>query len=154
MGRSTIVMYRSGLLAAVLVMAVGGIVQAASPPAVVAGSYTYTTDGGGHRTVSIRAQGADPVRGTWSFQNRSGPITCMVVDGPDAWLAGPTSSGELAAFLYVHDGGTPGTAGDAAVTWISDPGQTLADMESWCRTSYTEVTRYSLTSGDLAIGFR
>jgi hypothetical protein len=35
--------------------------------------------------------------------------------------------------MWVHDGGNPGTAGDMAFTWGTDPAEeTLADMEALC----------------------
>src|SRR5262245_38651548 len=57
--------------------------------ALAAGSYTYTTHTGGHRSASIAAIGTSPLRGEWWWQKWHGPVTCLVVDGHDAWLAGP-----------------------------------------------------------------
>lgn len=85
-----------------------------------------------------------------------GPLTCVVVDGGDAWMAGPATiatdgSTGLAAFLFVHDSGLPGGEGDTAITWITDPGQTLATMEGWCRTRYVPAEPYPLDDGDIVV---
>jgi len=121
-------------------LALSSSVAVAAAPAVdrATGTYTYTSTSG-PKTVTIDARGTDPVKGSWTFQSRqtiSGTITCLVVDGDDAYMFGPPTSGDLAAFLWVHDGGTPGAAGDLAVTWIEDPPGVSRydrdDMEGWC----------------------
>lgn len=134
-------MRRAAALAIVLVMALASAVQAAGPAGTVAGHVTYYTGPDNIRMVTVTARDSDPVAGRWSWTNRSmrlsGPLTCLVVDGPDAWMAGPTSDGEGAAFLWVHDGGSPGSLGDTAFAWLTDPGQTLGDMEQLCLTKET-----------------
>ena len=69
-------------------------------------------------------------------------MSCLVVDGPDARVAGPLTRGTepsgVAGFLWVQDGGLPGGAGEMAITWMADLGvQTLADMEALCQAKAT-----------------
>jgi hypothetical protein len=129
--------------------------------ASVTGAYTYTAGDLGTRSITVEAFDTAPVSGTWSFANlelgrhMTGPITCLVVEGSDAWMAGPAtewSEGVVAraAFLWVHDAG-PGVDGDMAVTWGADPGQTLAEMEAWCRNKSTDVERYPVEAGDVVV---
>jgi hypothetical protein len=129
---------------------------------IVAGSYRYSpVVSEAAREVSIRAQTAHSVRGTYRWTNltngvtRAGEITCLVVDGPDAWLAGrETYTNGLpaaAAFFRVHDGGAPGAAVDATVAFIADPGQTLSELEAWCYNQNTDVGLFPLDSGNLAV---
>jgi len=133
------------LLILVLMALVTGVMAvplAAGPPATmkvakVTGTYEYITITGGWRAASISAHATDPVKGTWAWTTFSGdtvrgPVTCLQVSGDDAWLAGPTWDGTGAVFMWVHDGGTPGRAGDTAFTWGADPGQTLETMEALC----------------------
>ena len=53
-------------------------------------------------------------------------MTCLVIDGHDAWLAGPATTAsdgsvDRAAYIHVHDGG-PGGNDDSAILRINDPG--------------------------------
>jgi hypothetical protein len=140
-------------LAVIATAALGGLAQAASSVDKVTGSYAYTSTSG-PKTVSIDAHGSDPVKGTWSFRstgaNISGVVTCLVVDGSDAWIAGTPTNGEFGAFFYLHDGGTPGTD-DLAVTWIQDPGQPFKQLQGWCETQYTDVPLFPLDGGNLVV---
>ena len=136
---------------------------AAAPPVTmkvekVTGSYTYYTFSEFPRTVSVSAHGTDPVKGTWSWTaphgSFSGPVTCLQVSGDDAWLAGPSWDGSFAVFMWVHDGGTPGRAGDTAFTWGADPGETLEDMEALCESMSTSPYGYDMfdvVSGNLNV---
>jgi hypothetical protein len=114
----------------------------------VSGSYTYKVFGDApERSVSVEAIGSDPVTGTWTFQAlpdgapQSGPVTCLLVQGNEAFMFGPPAeAGGRGAFLWVIDGGA---ANDRAISWMQDlPGdplppnlepQTLDEMEGWCR---------------------
>ena len=116
---------------------------------VVSGTYTYTVSGDlPGRGASVEARGSDPVTGTWTFQAlpdgavQTGPVTCLVVRGPEAFLFGPSAEeGGRGAFLWIVDGGA--SDNDRAVTWMqdlpSDPlppdikPQSLDEMEGWCR---------------------
>jgi hypothetical protein len=136
-------------------LGVASAAAAGRPGAAVAGNYTYFE---GRRTVTLRASLATGgAMGTWAWQNNvnsnelGGPITCLVIDGADAWLAGPTSDGELAQFTYVHDGGSPGVGHDQAVTWIIDPGQTLEDMEAWCESQTILDVLFDVEAGNLTV---
>ncbi len=126
-------------------MFVVGTVQA--KPAVhqvTAGFGYYAVDDFGNpdsfRHVSITAPGWGYRQAATGSGNRpegtfSGPVTCVVTSGQDAWVAGPRTHGAPdfdAIFMYVHDGGTPGSAGDLTFVWGADPGETLADMEALC----------------------
>jgi len=156
-------MRRASALAVIMVMALSGIALAKAPVAMVTGTYTYLIgdDPGRWRTVTLNARATDPAMGTWSWttpaRNTSGPVTCLRVDGADAWLAGPVTSGDLgspAVFLWIHDGGSPGTNGDTAFTWGADPGETLADMEALCESMTTSPygsDPFALVSGNLVI---
>jgi hypothetical protein len=84
-----------------------------------------------------------------------GPVTCLVIDGPDAWLAGPATTAsdgsvDRSAFLHVHDGARGG-GGDRAVLWMNDPGQTLETMEGWCRSMFIPAGPYPLDDGDVSV---
>jgi hypothetical protein len=133
------------LAAAALLASFAGAAQAASPVARVTGTYTYfaVDDPSQARSVSISAQATDPANGSFTWTrpsgDYSGPVTCVRIVGNDAWLAGPVTSepetgseGVTSVFLYVHDAGTPGRAGDLSFVWGADPGETLADMEALC----------------------
>ena len=116
---------------------------------VVSGTYTYTVNGDlPGRSASVEARGSDPVSGTWTFQAlpdgalQTGPVTCLVVRGSEAFLFGPSAEeGGRGACLWIVDVGASDR--DRAVTWMqdlpSDPlppdvqPQTLDEMEGWCR---------------------
>ena len=116
---------------------------------VVSGTYTYTMSGDlPGRSASVEARGSDPVTGTWTFQAlpdgavQTGPVTCLLVLGSEAFLYGPSAEeGGRGAFLWVIDGGAADT--DRATTWMQDlptdplppdiEPQTLDEMEGWCR---------------------
>ena len=134
----------------------------ASPSVLtVSGAYSYTVAPGSTRRDSVAARAGDPPDGTWSRtvpENErflGGPITCLVVDGREAWLAGPVDEAAegatgAAAFLYVRDAGEDG-AGDLALTWIADPGQSLETMETWFRNRFIPADPYPLDDGDIEI---
>lgn len=141
-------MRRIALLVAVLVLvtvagsALGGVAEAKKPTGTVAGHYTYNIFGDpcNWRTWTIHAVGTNPVKGSWTVDrwtcggltnSLTGSVTCLRVDGDDAWVAGPIAGGG-AAFIFLHDGGSPGAAGDRALGWFADPPQTLEDMETIC----------------------
>jgi hypothetical protein len=140
------------------------IVPSASPgPAgFVAGAYTYGEPVTRRDAVSAHFEGGDPA-GEWSRtipatragDSYGGPITCLVISGSDAWLAGPATtatdgSTDRAAFLHLHDGGPKGR-GDQAILWLSNPGETLTTMEGWCQTQFIPGGPFPLTSGDIVV---
>jgi hypothetical protein len=136
--------------------------SASAPAITVNGAYAYSVNPSAHRRDSIAVRGGDPPTGTWSRlipdsgAFLGGPVTCLVVDGSDAWMAGPAtekSEGVVgtAALLYVHDSGEAGGTADTAVTWITDPGQTIETMEGWCAAKYIPAGPYELEEGDIII---
>jgi len=123
------------------------VVNAAAPEvAVVAGHVRYYVppqQSTVPRDVTVAAQVNDgQARGTWvrrAINDYRRTITCAVVEGSDAWLAGPVTKGPAgheAMFLWVHDGGA---SGDTAFQWIADPGETLEDMEAHCEAKRTTM---------------
>jgi hypothetical protein len=135
-----------------------------SPPgseAFVAGSYEYGTRPPRRDTVAAQFVAGEPV-GEWSRvspadgsgNTYAGTITCLVIDGSTAWMAGPTTSatdGTEAALIVVHDGG-PGGDGDTALMWLTRAGQTLTTVENWCVNQYTPAgPPLPLTEGDIEI---
>ena len=73
---------------------------------------------------------------------QTGPVTCLLVRGSEAFLFGPSAEeGGRGAFLWVIDGGAADD--DRATTWMQDlptdllpsdvEPQTLDEMEGWCR---------------------
>lgn len=88
-------------------------------------------------------------------ESYGGPVTCLVISGSDAWLAGPATTAtdgrtDLAALIYVHDGGPDGN-GDLALTWMTNPGQTLATVTAWCQDRFTPAPPFPLTDGDVVV---
>lgn len=150
-------------VSAVQTVSAGTPPASATPgPGTVNGAYAYSVAAGAQRRDSVNALESDPAAGTWSRMNMAtstylgGTLTCVVIDGSDAWMAGPATassdgSTDKAALLYVHDGGVAGGEGDTAVTWITDPGQTLATMEGWCRDKYIPAEPYPLDDGDIIV---
>jgi len=163
-------------VALVLTVAADDVAQAKKPTGNVAGHYTYYIDGEpcAWRTVTIHATGTDPVKGAWTWirgtcegviNSFSGPVTCLRVDGDDAWIAGPTADGVDSVFIFVHDGGSPSAAGDLAFTWMADPPQTLDDMEMVCEAmppppftlwasppdNWVVMSPYQVVSGNLTV---
>ena len=84
-----------------------------------------------------------------------GPITCLVVDGPDAWMAGPATTAtdgtkDRAVFIHMHDGGPDG-AGDLVVVLLNIQGQTIATMEQWCQRRFIPSGPFPITSGEVTV---
>ena len=128
----------------------------------VNGAYTYNEPNARRDAISAHFEDGRPV-GAWSrivpptgqSDHFGGPITCLVIMGNEAWMAGPATtatdgSKDVAAFIHVHDGG-PNGKGDRAVLWLSRPGQTLTLLEGWCRTRYVPAGPFPLNTGDLEV---
>jgi hypothetical protein len=156
------------LLAAVaVVMSSAGAALATSSVAKVTGTYTYFAydDPSEPRTVSINVQATDPVKGNFTWTRPagvySGPVTCVRVVGSDAWFAGPVtkepkngSEGINSVFFYVHDGGTPGRAGDLSFGWGALSDENLADMEALCTSMDTDFYgswAFSVVAGNVKV---
>jgi len=146
---------RSATIVAVLVLMVStvGAASAAAPTGLAAGSFTYHPFGGpAVRMGSIAGIATNPARGTWQWQNRKGPIACLVIDGSDAWLAGPGTTGpDTGVFIHVHDGGNPGGGDDMAIAWCQDPGQPLDELLGWCETKSEDVPLFPMDRGDVTV---
>jgi len=132
------------------------------PMASVNGSFTYAEDVPRRGGISVRLIEGRP-DGAWSRRVPpegpgkawGGEITCLVVRGDDAWMAGPASVAtdgrpDQAVFIHVHDGGADGQ-GDTVLMWLNTHGETLALLEGWCRDRLIPGTPFPLTSGDIAI---
>jgi hypothetical protein len=84
-----------------------------------------------------------------------GPISCLVIEGNEAWIAGPATTAtdgtrDRAVFMHVIDGGAAG-AGDGAFLVLNTEGQTLTTMEEWCRRRLVSAPPYRLVSGDIIV---
>ena len=123
--------------------------------------YSYTT-GSGPKAVIIAGRFAGVARGTWSLTTlndgvtHSGPITCLITRGADAWVAGPetSSTGDTTAGMLfrLHDGGA---SGDLAVTFLADPGMTFeGDILPMCEQQKDDLPLFPLDSGQLTVGAR
>ena len=127
----------------------------------VAAAYTYGQRPPRKDTVVARFEDGEPV-GEWSRimpadgsgHTWAGPITCLVFDGPDVWLAGPASTSTdgitKAAMIHLHDGG-PGGENDSALIWLAPQGQTITTVTNWCMTKFDPAELSPLTDGDIEI---
>lgn len=127
----------------------------------VAGAYVYGTGVPRRDTIAAHFE-VTPV-GEWSRTLPAtgeghffgGPVTCLVIEGNEAWLAGRATTAtdgtkNGAAFIHVIDGGPDG-AGDLAFLVQSTRGQTLTTMEEWCLRKFVPADPYPLTSGDIVV---
>jgi hypothetical protein len=129
--------------------------------AYVAGSYVYGTRPPRRDTVAAQFVGGEPV-GEWSRispadgsgNTYSGTLTCLVIEGSTAWMAGPTTTatdGTEAALIVVHDGGRNGKD-DTALMWLTRAGQTITTVENWCVNQFTPAgPPLPLTEGDVEV---
>lgn len=129
--------------------------------AFVAGSYVYGTRPPRRDTVAAQFEAGEPV-GEWSRispadgsgNTYTGTVTCLVIDGSTAWLAGPTTAatdGTEAALIVIHDGG-PSGKDDTALMWLTRAGQTLTTVTNWCVNQFTPAgPPLPLTEGDIEI---
>jgi len=133
----------------------------------VTGTYTYFAydDPSAQRAASISVQASDPVKGTFTWTrpsgDYSGPVTCVRVVGQDAWFAGPVvdepkkdSEGFNSVFFFVHDGGTPGSAGDLSFVWGALSDENLGDMEALCAsmdTNFYGAWPFAVVAGNLKV---
>ena len=140
--------------------------SAASPSpseagAFVAAAYTYGQRPPRKDTVVARLEDGEPV-GEWSRimpadgsgDNWGGPITCLVFDGSDAWLAGPATTATdgitEAAMIHLHDGG-PGGENNSALIWLAPQGQTITTVTNWCMTKFEPAELSPLTDGAVEV---
>jgi hypothetical protein len=128
----------------------------------VLGNYVYGTAPPRRDTLAARFEDGRPV-GEWSRRTPAtgdssifygGPVTCLVISGSDAWLAGPattaTGGSDHAAFIHVTDGGPDGE-GDTAFLWLTTEGQTIVTMTEWCERRFIPADGLTLTTGDVVV---
>jgi hypothetical protein len=145
----------------------GPVPDAPSPPPSAAGpsvaaAYTYGQRPPRKDTVVARLVDGEPV-GEWSRimpadgsgDTWGGPITCLVFDGSDVWLAGPATTAtngrkDGSAMIHLHDGG-PGGKNDLALIWLAPVGQTITTVTNWCLTKFEPADLSPLTDGDIEI---
>jgi hypothetical protein len=125
----------------------------------VNGNYTYASR---RDSVAARIKDGEAVGEWWRTtivsgkqESYGGPITCLVFDGKVAYLAGPATTAtdgrtNLAIYFQLRDRGANGE-GDQAIGYLSNPGQTLTTMQTWCETKYTPDPPSPLTSGDVVV---
>jgi hypothetical protein len=141
-------------------------IPASEPPApsdgpYVTGAYVYGTGVPRRDTIAAHFEGT-PV-GEWSRTIPAtgegdffgGPITCLVIQGNEAWIAGRATTAtdgtkDGAVFIHVVDGG-PAGAGDLAFLVQNTQAQTLTTMEEWCRRKFVPAAPYPLTIGDITV---
>ena len=127
----------------------------------VVGNYVYGTNPPRRDTLAAHFEGGavgewsrrEPATGEGNFFG--GPVTCLVISGSDAWLAGPATTAtdgrtDLAAFIHVHDGGSEGE-GDTAFMWRTTAGQSLVTMTEWCEQRFIPAAGLPLTTGDIVV---
>ena len=127
------------------------------PGPLVNANYTYFNR---IDSVAARLKDGKPVGEWWrqtevagKTESYGGPVTCLVIKGADAWVAGPATTAtdgrkDLAILFRLHDGGANG---DSARGYLTNPGQTLATMQTWCETRFTPAELTPLTSGTVSI---
>jgi hypothetical protein len=126
------------------------------------GNYVYGTTPPRRDTLAAHFEDGVAV-GEWSRRKPAtgdtsdffgGPVTCLVISGSDAWLAGPatTATDETtnAVFVHVTDGGPDGK-GDTAFMWQTTEGQTIVTMTEWCQNLFIPADGLPLTTGDILI---
>jgi hypothetical protein len=140
---------------------------APSPASVgsVNGSFTYSEFEPRRGSITARFVDGAP-DGAWSRRVPpagnskiwSGTITCLVIDGDEAWMAGPVTVSadrktNQAIFILARDRGPQGE-GDRVLMQLSTSGETLAVFEGWCRAKFRPRAPYPLTDGDIRIDDR
>ena len=134
----------------------------ASGPFVI-GNYVYGTTPPRRDTLAAHFDEGRAI-GEWSRRlpatgNSSnfygGPVTCLVISGSEAWLAGPATTAtdgtaDRAAFIHVTDGGPDGKD-DTAFLWLNAEGQTIFTMVDWCEKQFIPADGLPLTTGDVLV---
>ena len=131
----------------------------------VNGSFTYSESQPRRGSITARFVDGAP-DGAWSRRVPpagnskiwSGTITCLVIDGDEAWMAGRVTVSadrktDQAIFILARDRGAQGE-GDRVLMQLSMSGETLAVFEGWCRDRFRPETPFPLTSGDIRIDTR
>jgi hypothetical protein len=128
--------------------------------AFVAAHYVYNEQVPRRDTISARFDAAGDPTGEWTRTIPAprgtpfaGPVTCLVIEGNKAWLAGPattTDGTRDSAYVHLVDGG-PGGADDRAIMWMNNPGESLQLLEGWCRDKFVPDGPFPLTNGEIEI---
>jgi hypothetical protein len=154
-------MRRSALLV-LLTFALAGGAQAASRTVGATGGYSYSLDPSFVSFVEIEARLGTVPNGRIEFSNTlghwlRGPVTCVVVQGSDAWISGPIEAADQWTLdlgvsgwaARLHDGGTPGTKGDLAVTVVD----AIEGVEAYCASADPSIDDWMVpvTAGNLLI---
>ncbi len=161
-------MRRSVMIAVMLALLLAGTAQAKGPVEKVTGDVVYAGD----FSLSISAHASAPAKGefqaTWSqYGSMQGTVSCVVIDGQDAWIAGmltgvslpglppPPGTTRQGFFLWVHDAGQPNeTASDMVLNAVVSGSGTIPPsyFEGWCQLMQPPITTMvPVTSGNLMI---
>jgi hypothetical protein len=130
-----------------LLVSLAAPIQAAPRASRVAGDYAY--DYAGHLArVQVAGRDGDRLSGrvsyTSEFATFAGPVTCVTVDGADAWLSGPITSGSSGFegldgwAARIHDAGSPGWIGDSAITFVD----TVVGVHELCAAGTSDYDSY------------
>jgi hypothetical protein len=129
----------------------------------VAAVYTLGSPIDRHDTIAAHFDPDGVATGEWSRRRTTtgkpeifrGPVTCLVIDGNEAWLAGPAEASDdpaiKAAFIHVRDGGPDGK-GDRALLRLNNPGETLTTFEFLCQSKFVPAAPVGISSGDVQVG--
>ncbi len=146
-----------------MVMALSGIALAKAPVAMVTGTYTYlvgenpgaVADGHLQRPGHRSGLGYLVLDDTGRGHDRPGDLSSRGWSRRMARRPGDVRDVRVpTAFLWVHDGGTPGSRGDTAFTWRADPEETLVNMEALCESMATSpygLDPFPVESGNLIV---
>jgi hypothetical protein len=131
------------------------LLLAAAPPALGKGSGPHatgkalTTTGGIMRRATFEAHQGSNGQGDWGngrFEGANGhwlkvaQLSCVVVSGPYAYMAGPVAATNYAkwqdqwAYAAVYDGGEPGPGNDKAWGQVTTESQAL----QWCQSQFAK----------------
>jgi hypothetical protein len=128
----------------------------------VAAAYTLGSPIDRNDTIAAHFGSDGGATGEWTRRRTTrgkpevfrGPVTCLVIDGKDAWLAGPARTSAdptiKAAFLLVHDGGPDGK-GDQGLLRLNNPGETLKTFEFWCQSKFVPGGPYDISTGEVQV---
>lgn len=146
-------MRKAMILALALLLVSASTVLAAPPTVSATGSFEFGF-GGVTASVTIDAHGIKPASGTFHFENTvnqsiDGDVTCINVDGPDAWVAGTATASSIEGVgfwaLRVHDGGADP---DLAIVFAG-----FGSLDQYCASGRRGLDKYlqTVTEGDIVV---